>query len=106
MKAVRGGGIEERGRVLWDATSRGLCGRVVDHRRDHAHIMRERCAAVCCFFEPAHQSLSFFVYYEVLFPVGIRTGFIPKGIKPVRMMNPFLEPIFGSMGPSIEALKG
>ena len=28
MKAVRGGGSEERGRVLWDATSRGLCGRV------------------------------------------------------------------------------
>ena len=22
---------EERGRVLWDATSRGLCGRVGDH---------------------------------------------------------------------------
>ena len=28
MKAVRGGGSEEGGRVLWDATSRGLCGRV------------------------------------------------------------------------------
>ena len=28
MKAVREGGSEERGRVLWDATSRGLCGRV------------------------------------------------------------------------------
>ena len=28
MKAVRGGGEEERGRVLWDATSRGLCVRV------------------------------------------------------------------------------
>ena len=26
VKAVRGGGSEERGRVLWDATSRGLCG--------------------------------------------------------------------------------
>ena len=25
MKAVRGGGSEEGGRVLWDATSRGLC---------------------------------------------------------------------------------
>ena len=25
VKAVRGGGSEERGRVLWDATSRGLC---------------------------------------------------------------------------------
>jgi len=33
VKAVRGGlwtwgGSEERGRVLWGATSRGLCGRV------------------------------------------------------------------------------
>ncbi len=28
MKAVRGGGSKKRGRVLWDATSRGLCGRV------------------------------------------------------------------------------
>ena len=28
VKAVRGGGREKRGRVLWDATSRGLCGRV------------------------------------------------------------------------------
>jgi len=28
MKAVRGGGSEERGRVLWDATSRGLCTNV------------------------------------------------------------------------------
>jgi hypothetical protein len=28
VKAVRGGGSEEGGRVLWDATSRGLCGRV------------------------------------------------------------------------------
>ena len=28
VKAVSGGGSEERGRVLWDATSRGLCGRV------------------------------------------------------------------------------
>ena len=28
VKAVREGGSEERKRVLWDATSRGLCGRV------------------------------------------------------------------------------
>ena len=28
MKAVRRGESEEGGRVLWDATSRGLCGRV------------------------------------------------------------------------------
>ena len=28
VKAVRGGGSEERGRVLWDATSRGLFVRV------------------------------------------------------------------------------
>ena len=28
VKAVRGEGGEEGGRVLWDATSRGLCGRV------------------------------------------------------------------------------
>ena len=28
VKAVRGGGSEEWGRVLWNATSHGLCGRV------------------------------------------------------------------------------
>ena len=34
MKAVRGKGSEERGRVLWDATSRGLCHTV---ESDPAH---------------------------------------------------------------------
>ena len=36
VKAVRGGGREKGVRVLWDATSRGLCGRV-GPPRTHAH---------------------------------------------------------------------
>jgi len=35
VKAVRGKGSEERGRVLWDATSRGLCHTVDES--DPAH---------------------------------------------------------------------
>jgi len=44
MKAVREGGSEERGRVLWDATSRGLCGRVGPPRTTyvwHGQTVRE-----------------------------------------------------------------
>ena len=37
-KAVRGGGSEEGGRVLWDATSRGLCGRVGPPKRKRLHM--------------------------------------------------------------------
>jgi len=53
VKAVRGGWSEEEGRVLWDATSRGLCGRVGPPRTNvRVLLCFTRADVECCIRVP------------------------------------------------------